>query len=124
MAIDLTTNIGKTRLFIPDMDEANPIFGNGEIQVFLDNSGSTPMLAAALALETVARGRSLLAKFVQVNNFRNERWSPEVIMAAAQKLRDINSNPDNSIQIAHFEQSGWNMDDFMPIWRDGSEWGI
>lgn len=62
---DLTTDAGKVRLLISDVDEDNHVFDDAEIDVFLDLTGDVVLLAAALALETVAANEVLILKYVR-----------------------------------------------------------
>jgi hypothetical protein len=50
---DLTTDVGKVRLLIPDRNIDDPVFQDEELQFFLDNNGSV-RYAAAAALEVAA----------------------------------------------------------------------
>lgn len=61
---DLTTDAGKVRLLISDVDDANPVFADDEINTFLGLAGGV-MLAAAVALETIAVNEALLLKYVR-----------------------------------------------------------
>lgn len=62
MAIDLTTDVGRVRLLISDVDEANLTFADAEVQAFLDLEGGNVRLAAAVALETLASNEALVYK--------------------------------------------------------------
>ncbi len=62
MAVHYTTDIGKVRLQIPDIDE-NPLFTDEEIQVFLDIEDGDIKGALALALETIAGDHLLTYRF-------------------------------------------------------------
>lgn len=57
MAIDYSTDIGKLRAIINDVDEENFEFTDDQLQVFLDLSYNNIILAAILAL------RALVAKY-------------------------------------------------------------
>lgn len=64
MAYDLATDAGKVRLLISDVDNAAPVFTDEEIVTFLGLAGAV-LLAAALALETVAANEALILKYVR-----------------------------------------------------------
>jgi hypothetical protein len=53
VSYNLTTDVGKVRLLIPDRDVADPAFSDEEIDVFLTEEGSI-RAATALALEIAA----------------------------------------------------------------------
>lgn len=101
-APDFTTDIGKVRLLISDVD---PIIGartfsDDEIQAFLDLEGDI-RLAAASALETLASNEVLLYKKVRAGRLI-ETDAPAVaaaLMQRAQALRD-QSNEDGAFAIA------------------------
>lgn len=54
MSYDITTNVGKVRLLIGDKDDANEVFTDDEINVFLTIQSSNINLAAADLLEAWA----------------------------------------------------------------------
>lgn len=66
---DLSTDIGKIRLAIPDNIQADAVFTDEELQVFLDVEGSWRS-AAALALETMASNELLVMKMVEVKDVK------------------------------------------------------
>lgn len=60
---DLSTNIGKVRLLIPDNDENAYDLGDDEIQYFLDQAGASVNRAAIRACKWLARKYSKKATF-------------------------------------------------------------
>jgi hypothetical protein len=72
MAIDLTTDLGKVRLLISDMDEANLIFQDPEIGVFLDMTGDVVLLAAAKALEVIAGNEAMVQKRIKILDLQTD----------------------------------------------------
>lgn len=82
MAIDYTTDIGRVRLLISDVDQANEVFTDPELQAFLDLEGDV-RLAAAQALETQASNEALVFKKI-----RAERLMQTDGPAVAQSLMD------------------------------------
>lgn len=65
MPYDPTTDAGKVRLLISDVDDAAPVFTDGEIAAFLDLGGDSVLRAAALAAETIAGNETLLLKYIR-----------------------------------------------------------
>ena len=61
---DVTTNIGKVRMMIPDRVEDSAIFEDGEIQAYLDMNDSNVRRAAAEALETIASDEAMTLKVI------------------------------------------------------------
>jgi hypothetical protein len=70
---DVTTDVGKVRLLIQDMDEDNPIFpDDAQIEAFLEIEGDTVKLAAALALESIAGNRALVLQVITLLDLRTD----------------------------------------------------
>ena len=62
---DLTTDVGKVRLLIPDRVEAVAVFAeDDEVQAFLDLEGDVRR-AAALALETIGSDLNLVLRYTK-----------------------------------------------------------
>jgi hypothetical protein len=62
VAIDVTTDTGKVRVLIADMDEGAPILTDADVNAFLAIEGNNIKLAAATALDAIASSESLLSK--------------------------------------------------------------
>lgn len=62
MAVDYTTPIGQVRLIIGDLDLANQIFGDTELEGFLSITRDSVKRAAAEALDTIASSEALISK--------------------------------------------------------------
>lgn len=94
----LSTAIGKTRLLIPDNDTTGShIFEDEELQVFLDQGGGNPNLAAAKALETAASSAALKLKVVRVLDVEvDSAAAGEFLMARAKRLREDATQDDGS----------------------------
>lgn len=58
---DLTTDIGKIRLFTTDTDASDYIYSDEELGVFLSLFAGSPMLAAAAALDAIATDAAKVA---------------------------------------------------------------
>jgi hypothetical protein len=63
--VDYTTNLGKVRAIIRDVDSTKAIFSDEELQPFLDICNDTVLLAAAMALDTMATRQALVLKVQQ-----------------------------------------------------------
>lgn len=92
---DLTTDVGKVRLLIPDLDEE--LFTDDEIQAFLDLEGSEVRMAAAQAIETIASSKGFLAKRKKLGDYEIEEWSPSELMKRAAKLREQSGSGSLSV---------------------------
>jgi hypothetical protein len=62
---DPTTDLGRVRLLISDVDTASPTFTDAEISAFLALEGGNVRLAAAQALDTIASNEALVSKQVR-----------------------------------------------------------
>lgn len=62
---DPSTDIGKIRLLIPDLDEERQLFQDEELQALLDMLGHV-MLAAAQALDTIAADTAMTQQAVTI----------------------------------------------------------
>jgi hypothetical protein len=93
--IDPTTDIGKVRLLITDLDSTRPIFpDDAQIQAFLDLESGTAQLAAALALEVIAANRALTMQVVQLLDLKMDgATTAESLRETAKQWRD-NSDDD------------------------------
>lgn len=87
---DLTSDIGKVRQLITDLDADNPIFPDDQmIQNFLDLEGGSLKSAAALAWETIAGSQALLLKVIQLLDLKQDGRSTALgILAVAKQFRD------------------------------------
>lgn len=79
---DVSTDRGKVRLLITDVQEANPLFQDAEIDAFLTLNTSVRMAAAA-ALEVIAASEVLVLK--KIVNLDLETDGP----AVARELREL-----------------------------------
>lgn len=83
---DLSTPIGKTRLYIPDKDEQAAVFSDEEIRIFLAENGGNHMLAAAAALEVVASDPQRLQQMAR-GGISETYTEPSYLMTRAASLR-------------------------------------
>ncbi|WP_395089297.1 hypothetical protein [Armatimonas sp.] len=87
---DLSTTVGKTRLFCTDTFQADYVFTDAELQVFLDTFDSSPMLAAAFALDNIAADASKIAVITKNDNQSTDPSKmPELLAARAKTLRSL-----------------------------------
>jgi hypothetical protein len=87
--VDPTTDIGMVRLLITDVDSDNPLFTDGEITAFLALENGVVKLAAASALETIARSEVLISKKITTQDLSTD--GPAVaaeLRAQAKALRE------------------------------------
>lgn len=91
---DLSTDVGKIRLIIPDMLE-DSIFSDAEIETFLSIEGGNLRRGAALALETLATDEARVQKVQKLPDFETDgKALLEALLARAKRLRDEASRLD------------------------------
>src|SRR5690606_24312534 len=72
ITVDPSTPIGQVRLLATDLDEAEPLFDDEQIGAFLTMEGGNVRLAAALALETIARSEVLVSKKIRTLDLQTD----------------------------------------------------
>lgn len=102
---DLSTGIGRVRLYVPDNQETSNVFEDEEIAAFLEAEGENPKLAAALALEVMASSEAYKLKAVRVLDMQTDGTKVSVaLLSRAAKLREQgDEEADDSI----FEIAEW-----------------
>lgn len=69
---DPTTDRGRVRLRISDVDTDNPVFTDEEIDTFLAAEPDDWRLAAALALDTIATNEALVLKIIRTLDLQTD----------------------------------------------------
>lgn len=102
MAIDFTTDVGKVRLLISDVDEAAFTFSDAEINAFLDLEGDDVRIAAAVALETLASNEALVFKKMRAERLLEVDGTAvaKALMERAAALREQASTDADTFEIA------------------------
>lgn len=72
MAIDFSTDVGKVRLLIADLDETDPVITDDIIGGYLLLDDANPVLAAADALDAIATSEVLLAKKIRTQDLSTD----------------------------------------------------
>lgn len=90
---DMTTDIGKVRLLLMDLDSTAPIYPlDTQIQAFLDLEMSVKS-AAALAMETLAGNRALVLQVITILDLKTDGFSVcKGLLASAKQLRDTDDS--------------------------------
>lgn len=84
---DLTTDLGKVRLLIPDRVTPGHVFEDNELSAFLAIEGSVKG-AAALALETIASDQALVLKVMRLLDLQTDGARvAEALLKRAAELR-------------------------------------
>lgn len=63
---DPSTKVGTVRLLVSDVDLSDPLFEDNEIERFLALRGDDELLAAALALRTIAGNEAQVLKVIRL----------------------------------------------------------
>lgn len=90
MAIDYDSSVGRVRLLISDTDEPeNLILTDEQILAFLDMESDRVRLAAAAALEAIARSEALKSKVIRTLDLQTDgaKLAAE-LRASAKDLRE------------------------------------
>lgn len=88
ITIDPTTSIGLVRLLVTDVDETDPLFTDAQITAFLNLEQLNTRLAAAQALDAIARSEVLVSKKIRTQDLQTD--GPAVaaeLRASATELR-------------------------------------
>ena len=86
---DTATNIGKTRMLIPDRDLTDAVFQDVEIQAFLDLNDASVRRAAAEALETIASDQAMTLKVIRLLDLSTDgRAVSQALLERAARLRE------------------------------------
>lgn len=86
---DDSTDAGRVRLLITDVDSANAIFQDSSIDAFLDMEGGSIRRAAAMALETIARNEVLILKVIKILDLTTDGAKVGAeLRASAKSLRE------------------------------------
>ena len=87
---DLTTNVGKVRLLIPDNKAANYMFEDAELAAMLTLESDDVRCGAAMALETIASDTAMTLKVITINGLStNGPATADSLMKRAAHLREL-----------------------------------
>lgn len=86
---DLSTDVGKVRMLIPDRVAGDILFEDEEIEAFLEMESGNVRRAAALALETVAADQALTLKVIKSLDLDTDGAKvSDALLKRADKLRE------------------------------------
>lgn len=72
MVYDPTTDVGKVRLLLSDIDSSNEVFSDSELKAFLDIEGGSIKRAAAQAIDSQATNEALAAKVIKDHELQTD----------------------------------------------------
>lgn len=87
---DLSTDIGKARLLVPDTKASSYVFEDAEYTALLTLESNDVRCAAALALETIASDVTMTLKVITINGLStNGPATAKALMERATRLREL-----------------------------------
>lgn len=110
---DPTTNIGVVRLLITDVDPGDPLFTDAQITGFLTLEGDNIRLAAAQALDTMARSEVLISKVIRTQDLQTDGSKVAAeLRASAASLREQAAERNNdgtatAFEVVDFDPLAW-----------------
>lgn len=110
---NLSTDRDKVRLLATDVDAANPIFTDAEMDAFMSLEGSNVKRSAALALETIARNQVLVLKVIRLLEIQTDGASvARELRMQADNLRAQADRDEASSDGGAFDWAEMVVDDF------------
>lgn len=111
MTYDLSTDVGKLRLLIPDRSAEEYIFTDSELSTFLALEADIRR-ATALALETLASDNALVLKVIKLMQLSTDgAKTSDALLKRAAILREQAAYEDSATD-AGIEFAQWLLDDF------------
>ena len=110
---NLSTDRDKVRLLATDVDAANPIFTDAEVDAFMSLEGSNLKRSAALALETIARNQVLVLKVIRLLEIQTDGASvARELRMQAENLRAQADRDEAASDGGAFDWAEMVLDDF------------
>ena len=122
---DLSTNIGKVRLLIPDRVTPDHVFEDDELTAFLTAEGSVVKRATALALESIASDQVLVLKVMKLMDLQVDGSNvSDALLKRAAMLRDQASQEEaaedgGSFDVADMIYPGDSFGYRERVWNEG-----
>jgi hypothetical protein len=115
---DISTNRGKVRALITDVDSTDYVFEDAEVDAFITLAPSNLFSAAALLCETWARSRSKLAASMRgADGSVTARYSMGSLLALAASLRSAALSGALVTDTWSTGSPGELLDSYRPEWR-------
>lgn len=124
---DLTTDVGRVRLLIPDRVAGDILFEDEELEAFLALESGNVRRAAALALETVAADQALTLKVIKTLDLTTDGAKvAEALLKRAEKLREQAAASEDAEEGAAFDIAEMTPTVFAfreRVWKQGLRYG-
>lgn len=111
---DLSSDVGRVRLLIPDTVWASAIFQDEELSAFLAMETGSVRRAVALALETIGANEVMTLKVMRMLDVQTDGAKvSEALLSRAKLLRQQAATEDaEATGFAGWEIAEWAVDDF------------
>ncbi len=113
---DLSTDVGKIRLLIPDTVAASAVFSDEELTALLTLESSNVKRAAAAALESISRNEVLLLKVIRLLDLQTDGAAVARELRMQSEALRKQAAADEDAGYAGFEIAEVIVDDF--AWRE------
>lgn len=95
---DATTDLGKVRLLISDVNREKPVFQDEEIEAFLALNSSVVKLAAATGLEVIASNEVMVSKVITLLDLKVDGAAvAKQLLATADRYRKQANEDDGAV---------------------------
>jgi hypothetical protein len=117
MAIDYAQPLGQVRLLISDVDEANPILDDAQVQGFLAINAGHLRRAAADALDAIADSETLVSKVLKTQDLSTDGAKvADSLRAHADRLRSQAEDDDFAFDIVDYNPNQWPPEGIVGVW--------
>ena len=105
---DVSTDVGRVRLLIPDRTAADPLFTDAEITALLELEGDDVRCATALALETIASDQALILKVIKSLDLQTDGAKvSDALLKRAELLRTQAADAEAAEEGGAFDIAEW-----------------
>ena len=109
---DVTTDIGKVRLLIPDRYSTAPIFQDDEVSALLTLENNNLKRSAALGIEIIATDQAMIQKVIKTLDLSTDGAKlSDALLKRAGLLRESASFNEAELGLL-FDTAEWVVDDF------------
>jgi hypothetical protein len=110
---DVSSDVGKVRMLIPDRDYDSKFFEDEEIEAFLGLEESNIREATALALETMASDQAMVLKVIRLMDLTTDgQKTSQALLERAKLLREQALEEEMAEEGGAFDIAEWVVDDF------------
>ena len=122
-SFDVSEDVGKVRLLIPDRNQEEAFFEDEEIEALLGMEGNVVKRAAALGLETMASDQVMVLKVMKLLDVSTDGVKvSEGLLARASRLREQAERDEQAEEGGAFDVAELVVDQFSwreRVWNEG-----